>query len=267
MPTTARVRLKHEFAHPRVFSKRASGAGVGAINPLSPQMKPTGPANMGTVSEIEEMRGVIEDGGEAQLQIRAPGQHGVRKPRKRKRKELEGLEAALVEASGGPVQSSTPLNISPSTPFPPSETYSAADRGDSSNVVGTGKGSNSQFFHRLMHIDHAELRATNSHASVGSVTPWSPSTSAVSQHAHPAILPHNTDIHLQARVLFPAEYILELRRNVNSVFAEAERPGGMSIDEAQSFEMAFAPLLQLAHELEERQQGNIHPVLRGGNIN
>ena len=60
-------------------------------------------------------------------------------------------------------------------------------------------------------------------------------------------------MHIQAHVLFRSEYISELRRKANVAFAYAERPGGMSIDEARAFEAAFAPLVQLVHELEARQ--------------
>jgi hypothetical protein len=61
-----------------------------------------------------------------------------------------------------------------------------------------------------------------------------------------------------------------VKRKVQIAFAEAERDGGLTIDEARAFETAFAPLSQLGHEIEMRNGAevgvgaNIDPELRTG---
>lgn len=282
MPLIVRIRITHKFAHLAVFSKRASGVGIGTNNTLSPQLTPA--------SLVVDHSTSGPNGASASGEVSTPAAEpenstpmSVKKTRKRKRKEPEppitiqtvaatsGSE--LSARSGHVIHEATTSTNSPA--LPPGAIYSNIT-GASEFVSGSG-GENAQSVRfpispESSHITHedpnsdprpAPLNQDNWSASVGP-TPHPPFSNnhqgrhALSQIQHSSLPPlpplsKTVDMHIQAHVLFRSEYISELRRKANVAFAYAERPGGMSIDEARAFEAAFAPLVQLVHELEARQ--------------
>lgn len=293
MPLIARVRITHKFAHLAVFSKRASGVGIGANNTLSPQFAPVSLLEDGSAPGPEDTSG---NGG-----VLAPVEQpessvsvSVKKTRKRKRHEPEvSIGFRTVPASGG-----NELTVGPegsrvngaaavptsSSALAPNAAHPIVYRTASELVPGNeGDDFHPVRFPISIESDHITHGDSDPHPNPSNQGSWPATIEPTShphrvqissshqsrhilpqsQHLRPPLLPplpNATDMHVQARVLFPSEYISELRRKADIAIAEAERPGGMSIDEARVFEAAFAPLAQLVYELETRQAVPAHSL-------
>jgi hypothetical protein len=280
MPLIIRVRITHNFAHLAVFSKRASGVGIGGNNTLSPQLTPvSSPVNGATPIPRE----VTEVSASA---VQPGGSVCIKKTLKRKRNDpqtpitirpvpaADGNELRVVLEGDLMNASAVSANFSALT----SRAAHPADGRVPPESMPGGEGDNSRSIRFPVslegtHITHGDTdphpsppnqdsrptsidSATHSHRPEIPSSHQSPHAPSQSQHLPISLLPPPTgvtDMHMRAHVLFPSQYISELRRKANVAFAEAERPGGMSIDEARAFEAAFAPLAQLVHELESRR--------------
>lgn len=278
MPTTARVRLTHAFAHVAVFSQRASGVGVGTTNPLKPQLTPADLLTLEPEENEDRYTEAPTIAGDNQPRAQSPTTRLPKRGQKRKRIESE---TALDSSRPSPLSDSLPNNYtsrdgSHSTPISPPMS-SSTTQPSTSSVAINATGCNN-------HSDR--LGDAHDYSSAQTTMYWPsnaphqhqtshPSPSAhpsAQQHAQPQLtqlLPrtsHADELHLQARVLLSTEYLDELKRTVAVAFAEAEHPGGMTIGDARAFELAFAPVAQLARDFSARQDSNIHPGLRGGPV-
>lgn len=267
MPETARVRVTHAFAHVAIFSQRASGVGIGTSSPLKPQLAPASLLTLG-VTEPEVLHS-LADGrpGEGLPLVTTPVRTAqpteVGYERKRKAPKLAGgssitdaLGNLLPQRPGGPDQSFT---------IPYEGVHSPADLLTSLDVT------NGDDSLHLQSPTGGEVQANcNRHQT--NPENWPSNSSGHQQHQQHSltqrlelpsqghqppsllypILQTSPDLHDQARVLFPNEYLAEIRQKINFALAEAERPGGVTIEEARAFETAFAPLIQLVGKIEAR---------------
>lgn len=275
MPTTARVRLTHAFAHLAVFSQRASGVGIGATNPLKPQLMPADLVALEPAENGDLPASALGGAGDNQATVQsliAPS--GRKRGRKRKRNDSDAAPGSFEPSPpSDPVQTQYPSHDGSYSAPSPSMSNSTARR-DASTIVVDTIGSD--------HNSASETPNAENYTLDQSGISWPPSHHhqisrfppnhypSTQQHVLPSpapLLPQDHDnLHMQARVLFPTEYLHELRRTVDVAFAEAERPGGLTIDEARAFELAFAPIVQLARDFEGRQDSSIHPSLRSGPV-
>lgn len=274
MPLIIRVRIMHNFAHLAVFSKRASGIGIGANNTLSPQLTPVS-------SPVDSSTPIARESTKVSASAVQPESSvSIKKTLKRKRNDpktpnpirpvpaTDGNELCVV--SEGDLMDGPAASISANSSVLMSRaTHPTVGRVPSESVPG-GEVDNFRSVKSPVSLEgaHITLGDTDPRPSPPNQDSWPASIDSATHSHRPQIPSHHqsqhlpipllppppgvSDMHMRAHVLFPSEYISELRRKANVAFAAAERPGGMSIDEARAFEAAFAPLAQLVHELESR---------------